>query len=121
MYDSDKKKVAGEEQPKYNKPANHLYQLKPNEAYEPGFGKYTLTESQIRTGEINGSKVKQFTSETKKSYKTSTGENANNQPGTSQAITSYNGSGISHYPNATSKTEESSKMREDNTNMHNNW
>ena len=124
MHDRDRKGAPGNEQPSRKAQGTELQNLKANEAYEPGFGKYTLTESELRAGEVNQREEKLFAGSKPGSYSNPAGKKAGQQqrqPGGGASPKQQNGPGVSHDAKAAGSRDEDRKMREDNTNMHNNW
>lgn len=117
MMDRNKKNIPEGKEPKADKPI--VNRLKPNEAYEPGFGKYTLTESELRAAQVNRQEAERF-SERSKQHGAPTQSSASAKSNPDQ--THYNGPGVNHYPeDAEGSEEQQRKMRDENTNMHNNW
>lgn len=125
MYKGDKKKMREDKVEKAGKKAKSALNLKPNEAYEPGFGKYTLTESELRAGEINRREVEKFSGKKAEEQNSKAGTDDTRiaqQPGGSMPQSQFNSPGVSHYPEESeNKEEQERRMRDENTNMHNNW
>ena len=84
---------------------HHEQDLQPDEAYEPGIGKYTLSENQLRAGTIPHKKHK------------STLDKAAQGQSTSKATTESSKS----LETGDLTRLDREKLRDENTNLHNNW
>ncbi|MBC5992285.1 hypothetical protein [Pontibacter cellulosilyticus] len=96
--------------------------LKPNEAYEPGFGKYSLTRSELRAAGLNKNGAESNVSKTNSHTENPGVGNGKGAGDQNKVQAKYNEQAISHYSGgADSTAEHEQKIREVNTNMHNNW
>lgn len=83
----------------------HEQDLKPDEAYEPGFGKYTLSENQLSAGTIARKKSKSTTNKTAHEQSASKATDVSSRNLDTGDLTRL----------------DSEELRNENTNLHNNW